>query len=128
MAPNPIFTIFLFFIALFIKLVRVIYLTNNCANFTLSISYLKSCNYCCTQNSCRFYCIYMIKLLPFDLSIIFGPGNDSILCTIYNRTLHNLILPNLVRIIYFYYLFFHHCPTHKLCFLSCRPFIIQQVL
>ena len=30
-----------------------------------------------------------------------------------------------VRIIYFYYLFFHRCPTHKLCFLYCRPFIIN---
>ena len=26
---------------------------------------------------------------------------------------------------YFYYLFFHRRPTHKLCFLSCRPFIVN---
>ena len=26
---------------------------------------------------------------------------------------------------YFNYLFFHRCPTHKLCFLSCRPFIVN---
>ena len=29
-----------------------------------------------------------------------------------------------VRIIY-YYLFFHRLPTHKLCFLSCRPFVVN---
>ena len=27
--------------------------------------------------------------------------------------------------IYFYYRFFHCRPTHKLCFLSCRPFVIN---
>ena len=30
-----------------------------------------------------------------------------------------------VRIIYFYYLFFHRRPTHKLCFLSCKPFVVN---
>ena len=30
-----------------------------------------------------------------------------------------------VKIIYFYYLFFHHRPTHKLCFLSYRPFVVN---
>ena len=30
-----------------------------------------------------------------------------------------------VRIIYFYYLFFHRRPTHKLCFLLCRPFVVN---
>ena len=25
----------------------------------------------------------------------------------------------------FNYLFFHRRPTHKLCFLSCRPFIVN---
>ena len=30
-----------------------------------------------------------------------------------------------VGIIYFYYLFFHSRPTHKLCFLSCRPFFFN---
>ena len=25
----------------------------------------------------------------------------------------------------FYYLFFHRRPTHKLCFLSCRPFVVN---
>ena len=30
-----------------------------------------------------------------------------------------------VTIIYFYYLFFHHCPTHNLSFLSCRPFVVN---
>ena len=29
------------------------------------------------------------------------------------------------RIIYFYYLFFHRRPTHKLCFLSCRSFVVN---
>ena len=29
------------------------------------------------------------------------------------------------RIIYFYYLFFHRRPTHKLCFLSYRPFVVN---
>ena len=29
------------------------------------------------------------------------------------------------RIIYFYYLFFHCRHTHKLCFLSCRPFVVN---
>ena len=33
-----------------------------------------------------------------------------------------------VGIIYFYYLFFHHRPTHKLCFLSCRPFVVNIIL
>jgi hypothetical protein len=31
----------------------------------------------------------------------------------------------LVTIIYFYYLFFHHRPTHKLCFISCKPFVVN---
>ena len=31
-----------------------------------------------------------------------------------------------VRIIYFYYPFFHCHPTHKLCFLSCRPFVVNR--
>ena len=30
-----------------------------------------------------------------------------------------------VRIIYFCYLFFNHCTTHELCFLSFRPFIVN---
>jgi hypothetical protein len=30
-----------------------------------------------------------------------------------------------VRIIYFNYLFFHRLPTNKLCFLSCRPFVVN---
>ena len=30
-----------------------------------------------------------------------------------------------VTIIYFNYLFFHRRPTHKLCFLSCRPFVVN---
>ena len=30
-----------------------------------------------------------------------------------------------VRIIYFYYLFFHSRPNHKLCFLSCMPFVVN---
>ena len=30
-----------------------------------------------------------------------------------------------IRIIYFNYLFFHHRPTHELCFLFCRPFVIN---
>ena len=30
-----------------------------------------------------------------------------------------------VRIIYFYYLFFHRRPTHKLRFLSYRPFVVN---
>ena len=29
------------------------------------------------------------------------------------------------RIIYFYYLFFHRRPTHKLYFLSCRSFVVN---
>ena len=29
------------------------------------------------------------------------------------------------RIIYFYYIFFHRRPTHKLCFLSFRPFVVN---
>ena len=39
-----------------------------------------------------------------------------------HRKKHKL---NSTRIIYFYYLFFRRCPTHKLCFLSCRPFIVN---
>ena len=30
-----------------------------------------------------------------------------------------------VEIIYFYYLFFHRRLTNKLCFLSCRPYIVN---
>ena len=30
-----------------------------------------------------------------------------------------------VRIIYFYYLFFNRRSTHWLCFLSCRPFVVN---
>ena len=30
-----------------------------------------------------------------------------------------------VRIIYFNYLFFHRRPSHKLCFLSYRPFVVN---
>ena len=30
-----------------------------------------------------------------------------------------------VRNIYFYYLLFHHRPTHKLCLLYRRPFVIN---
>ena len=30
-----------------------------------------------------------------------------------------------VGIIYFYHLFFHNRPIYKLCFLSCRPFIVN---
>ena len=30
-----------------------------------------------------------------------------------------------VRIIYFYYLFFHRRPAHKLCFLSCTLFVVN---
>ena len=30
-----------------------------------------------------------------------------------------------VRIIYFYYLFLHRRPTHKLCFIYCRPFVVN---
>ena len=30
-----------------------------------------------------------------------------------------------IRIIYFYYLFFHRCPNEKLSFLSCMPFVIN---
>ena len=30
-----------------------------------------------------------------------------------------------VRIIYFYYLFFHRRPPHKFWFLSCRPFVVN---
>ena len=30
-----------------------------------------------------------------------------------------------VGIIYFYHLFFHRRPTHKLCFLSCRTFVVN---
>ena len=26
---------------------------------------------------------------------------------------------------YFSYQFFHRLPTHKLCFLSCRPFVVN---
>ena len=30
-----------------------------------------------------------------------------------------------VGIIYFYSLFFHRHPSHRLCFLSCRPFVVN---
>ena len=30
-----------------------------------------------------------------------------------------------VRIIYFYCLFFHRRPNHRLCFLCCRPFVVN---
>ena len=30
-----------------------------------------------------------------------------------------------VRFTYFNYLFFHRRPTHKLCFLSCMPFVVN---
>ena len=30
-----------------------------------------------------------------------------------------------VRVIYFYYLFFHCHPTQPLCFLSGRPFVVN---
>ena len=30
-----------------------------------------------------------------------------------------------IKIIYFYYLFFHRRPIQKLCFLSCRPFVVN---
>ena len=30
-----------------------------------------------------------------------------------------------VRIIYFYYLFFHRRPTLRLCFLFCKPFVVN---
>ena len=34
----------------------------------------------------------------------------------------------IVRIIHFYYLFFHRIPTHKLCFFPCRPLVVNAII
>jgi hypothetical protein len=43
----------------------------------------------------------------------------------FNGKCDNINILLLVTIIYFYYLFFHRRPTHKLCFISCRPFVVN---